>query len=437
MTEQTALLTDAPPRRRARVLLSAFAFSPVRGSEPAVGWNIASRLAKYHDVTVFCSPGVQSRQRREEIDSYLARHGPFPGLTIHYVEPPAMCRLFQRDNQNGSLLRGFYYVGYAAWQRQALHDARRLHAEQPFDLAHHLNVVGYREPGYLWKLGIPFLWGPVGGASNTPLSYFGMLPWKQRIYYGFRALSNEWQKRTKLRCRAAARAAKHIWVIGQDNEEMVTGIWGRQSERMPETGCVVIDDAQPRRFDGSRPLRLAWSGRVMGGKCLPILLHAMARLKGNVPIELTVLGTGPELQEYQALVRHLAIDQQVHWAGQLPHSAAIAEMARADVFVFTGVQEATTSVVPEALSQGLPVICHDACGMGSAVTDNCGIKVPMIDAASSIEGFAQALTKLHSNPPEVERLSRGALRRAEELSWDNKAKQIAQTYDRILGPVTS
>ena len=43
--------------RRLRVLVSAFAASPVRGSEPAVGWNIPLHLAKDHDVTVLCSAG--------------------------------------------------------------------------------------------------------------------------------------------------------------------------------------------------------------------------------------------------------------------------------------------------------------------------------------------------------------------------------------------
>ena len=39
---------------RLRVLLSAFAFEPNRGYEPGVGWNVATRLAQHHDVTVIC-----------------------------------------------------------------------------------------------------------------------------------------------------------------------------------------------------------------------------------------------------------------------------------------------------------------------------------------------------------------------------------------------
>jgi hypothetical protein len=28
-----------------------------------------------------------------------------------------------------------------------------------------LNMIGYREPGYLWKLNVPFVWGPMGGTN--------------------------------------------------------------------------------------------------------------------------------------------------------------------------------------------------------------------------------------------------------------------------------
>ena len=79
----------------------------------------------------------------------------------------------------------------------------------------------------------------------------------------------------------------------------------------------------------------------------------------------------------------------------------------AAAFVFTSLQEATSTVVPEALSLGLPVICHDVCGMEVAVTPECGIKIPLLDPATSIRGFVEAILKL-SHPMELERLSAGS-----------------------------
>jgi glycosyltransferase involved in cell wall biosynthesis len=109
----------------------------------------------------------------------------------------------------------------------------------------------------------------------------------------------------------------------------------------------------------------------------------------------------------------------------------MAEMQTADVFAFTSLQEGTSNVVMEALSLGLPVICHDACGMGVAVNNSCGIKIPMTSPAQSIEGFASAIQTLIDEPARINQLSQGALKRADELSWDRKVQEIAQVFDRV------
>jgi len=32
-------------------------------------------------------------------------------------------------------------------------------------------MVGFREPGYLWQLNIPFVWGPIGGMGYFPTRF--------------------------------------------------------------------------------------------------------------------------------------------------------------------------------------------------------------------------------------------------------------------------
>jgi len=423
--------TQAQARKRLRVLMCAFAASPVRGSEPSFGWNIPLHLAKHHDMTVLAAPEAANEPLRDEIEAWFRANGPVRGLTFHFVERPPMSKLLQRDDQNASLLRPFYYTGYAAWQRAALKEARRLHAIQPFDVVHHLNITGYREPSYLWKLDAPFVWGPIGGAANIPWSYFDGFGLKDRLFYALRNLTNEAQKRLKFRSRKAAARAAHIWFIGEDERRMVSEIWGRPCSQLTETAPKEIFDLPPRVYDGKRPLKLAWSGAHIGRKALPIALEAIARLP-DIPLELAVLGTGGSMPRWQALAWQLRIMEKVKWLGWLPHAQAIAALADADAFVFTGLQEGTPAVVPEALSMGLPVICHDACGMKFAVTDDCGIKIPRVSTQQSIEGFAAAIRRFVDNTGEIERFSRGAQQRARELSWEAKARTIAGVYENVV-----
>ncbi|KQT50685.1 hypothetical protein ASG43_05205 [Aureimonas sp. Leaf454] len=417
---------DAAPRRL-RVLVCAFAVSPIGGSEPGLGWNVVSRLARWHDVTVLCSPGMPGeRDFRREIADQL-RAEPIPGLTFHFVPPPLLSRMLQRETLMRR--RTVYYLGYRSWHRAALAAARSLHAKAPFDLVHQLNITGYREPGDLWRLPIPFVWGPIDGASDLGWSFFSIMGWGERLFYATRNVTNALQKRAPLRARRAAHRASHIWAIGGTNTEMVRRHWDREAESVIESGAKPVTGSA-RSFDGTRPLRLVWNGLHIGRKALPILFHALRDLDGGH--EVVVLGEGPATRSWKRMAERLGIADRVRWTGFIPHAEAMAELERADALVHTSLLEGTPAVVLEALTRGIPVICHDGCGMGVAVTERSGIKVPLRDPETSIAGFREAIDRLAHEAELVERLSGGALARARALSWDAMSERIARRYTDVV-----
>ena len=108
-------------------------------------------------------------------------------------------------------------------------------------------------------------------------------------------------------------------------------------------------------------------------------------------------------------------------------------MEQADVMLLTSVKEGTPHVLLEALEHGLPVICHNAWGMSSVVNEQCGRLIPLATPEQSIRAFANAMQELAKNSAELEKLSSGALARAEELSWDSKAAIMRDYY---LGALT-
>lgn len=422
----------SPARRRLRVLIGAYALSPSRGSEPGVGWGICRALADLHDITILCARGMNGQNDSDfenEINAHLAEQGPIPGMTLHYVPRPPLSRWLQ--NERELFRRTVYYAGYKSWQKAALAEARRLHAERPFDIVHQVNITGFREPGYLWKLPIPFVWGPIGGGANIPSAYLPIMGWLDRLFYPIRNTINEIQKRTAFRPRRAAARARHLWTIGHQSTDMVEKIWGYPSDVMLETGCMKRADARIRRRDVSKPLRVIWSALHIGRKALPILLRAVHRLGPDPRVEIVVLGGGPLTDQWKAETAALGLQEKVRFTGGLSLPAALAEVQQADVMAFTSVQEGTPVAVLEALSLGVPLICHDACGMGVAVDERCGIKVPMEGVEPSIAGFAAALKRLIDEPDLLGRLSSGALVRSEELSWEHKGRLIDEVYQRV------
>lgn len=413
-----------------RVLISAFGFSPYRGSECAVGWNLATELAKYHDVTVLTG---DVRTYENEYARYEKENGAIPGLTVVYVKPSWEIRLFEKLHTIPGCWM-LYYCAYRRWQVLAYEHARRLHHGRPFDLVHHLNMIGYREPGYLWKLGIPFVWGPVGGSPNEPLAYWRMFSAKGLIRVVSRYVMNELQKHLAFRAKRAAYVARKIWAVTSADYHTIHDLWGQDCEMMVETGTVLRPEGHVRKWDGREQLRIIWSGLHEGRKALPILLHALAHVRQELPDRhffVDVLGSGVETANWKRLGAKLGLSSFFCWHGRLEHDKALEIMNKGHIFAFPSLKEGTPHVVLEALSLGLPVICHNACGMGTVVNERCGVKIPLITPGVSIKGFAEAIMAILLQKKDLHVLSEGALERAKELSWEAKARQISAAYGEI------
>ena len=418
----------SPPRLR--VLLSAYYCSPYRGSESAVGWQTAAGLAKYHDVTVLFGDLSAAAPGARDIERYRKETGLPDNLELVHVQAEGAARIVNRLHALPGLWF-LYYEAYRRWQRQVLDVARRMHAERPFDLVHHVTVIGFREPGYLWQLGIPFFWGPVSGTTEVPPAFVKDFGAKERFRWTTHRLINRMQTRRGGRPGRAALAAAKIWAVCKEDARVLQG-WGGGPDLMPEVGCVPVEGVVPRSRAEEEPRRLCWSGMFQGRKALPLLLRAIAKV-GSRDIRLHVLGGGAEAERWHREALSLGIGQCVEWHGMLPREDALKIFDRTHVFIHTSVKEATSTVILEALERGIPVVCHDACGMGTAVNESCGIRIPLEDPGMSVDGFADAIGRFLRDPALLPTLSAGAIVRARELSWESKVERISAAYLHLLG----
>src|SRR3954466_678356 len=147
---------------RPKLLMSAYACSPDRGSEPGVGWNRALLAAKDFDTWGLTADSVYGSAIRQ----HLAAYGPIDGLNFVYVPKSGMVRLLRRI--------GLYYASMRYWHYDAYRTGQQLHEEIGFDAVHQVNFMTFREPGYLWKIDAPFVWGPWGGVQNYPWRFLPM-----------------------------------------------------------------------------------------------------------------------------------------------------------------------------------------------------------------------------------------------------------------------
>jgi glycosyltransferase involved in cell wall biosynthesis len=435
-TDLPARLRPTFPEKGLSVLVCAHELSPYQGSECAVGWNIVTRLALRHKVTALCASGSQSEPfaYREAIEDYVEKHGPIGQLTLVFVDQPLATRLCAALNRmifrskRGVGFQPLFWLGLRAWQRAAYKRAAAL-APERFDIVHHLTPIAYWAASTLWRLGRPYVWGPVTGVGGSSIAFARWLGTGATAFETCRLAFNKLQILMSFPLKRGAREASLVYTITSDDAR-VFGRLGKVSVPMLETAASPQRGSRVRRYTGSRPLRICWSGAHVNRKALPLLFRALAEGKLGDRVALVVVGQGPKTSAWTRVAQKLGLDNVV-WRGHLAQSEALEELRRADVFVHTSVREGTPHVVLEAMSLGLPIVCHDAFGMGAAVTDECGVKVPLVSPERSIEGFRAAIERFVREPALVASLSAGALRRASELSWDGIVERISADYTRL------
>lgn len=434
-----------------KVLLMAYECSPYRGSEWAVGWGRllqASRVAETHVITSESNFAALQRAREE---------GLLPG-GVHVYTPPQDERRRKTEDRPGMF--AYNYTAYHHWQKLALKLAQELHGREYFDLVHQVNVCTFREPGYTWQLGIPFLWGPVGGSQNFPVSFLSMLPPVEAFKEAARGVSNWISLRFKSRVREAARRAAVIVAANSTNQRDYKSAFGKKIDLLLETGLHRVDEPDRTRWiervekrqrgEELPPLRILWSAQFDTRKALPVLLRALAQLQGQVRFTLRVLGDGNMHDRWVEEARELGLrvvlghDREaegthgntVEFLGKLPFQAAVAEMNSAELFCFTSLRDTSGNVILEALAAGVPVVCFDHQGAGDMVSDSSGVKLPVTSPKRAIADWARTIRTLSEDPARLLALSEGTTAQARRFLWEANGDWINAVYQRLTAERT-
>jgi glycosyltransferase involved in cell wall biosynthesis len=414
---------------RRKILVLAAACHPEQGSEPGLGWNWSVRLADHHDIVVVTSDFERSRtaiERRLAEDPALASRIRFNFLPW-FEAPTTGIRAWAWN-----FYQPLYYAAYEQWMREAFAVARRLVAEEGgFDLCHQLNMIGFREPGYLWELPLPFVWGPVGGTQNVPWGMLAALGPTEGLRHLSRNVINEYQKRFSDRFRRALARAGSVISVASDTADTLKKLHGVNSEVIAAAfGTAGHPRARVRRPTAG--LRFIYTGQHLSRKGVPFALQALARLDRHLPWTFDVLGTGAMTASWQRMVQHLGIADRVTFHGFVTRDRLFELLGDSDVYVFPSLLEGWPASIAEALSLGLPVVSTDHQGMRDMVTPSCGLLVDPSRLGRLVAGLESAFRRLIENQELVTTLSKGALLRAEEISAERQLPAVLQTYERVL-----
>jgi len=158
---------------------------------------------------------------------------------------------------------------------------------------------------------------------------------------------------------------------------------------------------QVRVPQSDRRREFVFLGRLVQEKGLDLLLHALGRLaKRGLRPRLTVIGSGPEQSNMEALTRALDLESQVQFRGAQRGAELSATLNEHQTLVVPSRYDEPFGVVAlEGIACGCAVIASSGGGLPEAI-GSCGITFPNGDTSA----LEQALERLMLESAERERL---------------------------------
>ena len=385
------------------ILVLAYAISPSKGSEYAVAWNYVTAMSRYHRLTVLYGTSGEHMGDTVEMERYIREH-PVPNVTFVAVAPSRTAERLNALNKRGIFVYSFY-LAYRQWHKSVYRAARELVRKKHFDLIHYVGPIGYREPGYLWKLDLPYVWGPIGGTRNPSFRLLGAVstfPGLCKLL--FRTVANVLQLHFGRRIRLALRRTDVLLTATTENRDNIRRVHRIDSIWLPENGvagAVVPPDANKFTAD---TLHFIWIGRIDNNKALIVLLDALQLVDTDSPVVVHVVGDGPLRPRMERYAGRRGVGHLIRWHGKVSRTEVFELLRRSHLHIISSLSEGNPTTIWEAMSCGVPTMSLDHCGMHDVICDRCGIRIP-------IRSYAQVVRDMGAQMQRLIRTSQDIVRR--------------------------
>jgi len=200
---------------------------------------------------------------------------------------------------------------------------------------------------------------------------------------------------------------------------------GMSADQVSIIADPVIARTQPTPATVAGPPTIAFVGRMVPQKRVPMLVEAFARVPASIGARLEIVGDGPEQAEVEAAIAAHGLAGRVTLHGYLADPGPV--LARARVLALASSYEGLPAVIPEAFALGTPVVTTDSTSSLAELIDDprLGTVVPRDD----VDALARAMAERAAEEPDRAWIRARARRRA---GWPDAAGQYLALFDRLV-----
>ena len=164
-------------------------------------------------------------------------------------------------------------------------------------------------------------------------------------------------------------------------------------------------------------------------KGLVHLLEAVAKLRTERPVRLTVVGTARPGGPAEAALDRLALREAVRFTGPLPEADLVRLLQGAAVVAIPSLYEGFSLPAIEAMACGTALVTTDAGALPEVVGSKAGLRV----RAGDVGELTAALQLVLDSPSFADQLGRAGRRRVlASYTWRSTAERTAEWYREVL-----
>ena len=383
------------------ILINSFACSPHWGSEIGMGYNWIKLLSQNYNLHVMTE------------ESWKKYHNDDKNVTFHYIK---MSSRGLKKFWKGNSLE--FYFHYNIWQRKALVKAQEIINTNKIDAIHQLNMIGFRELGYLWKIkNLPYIVGPIGGIDNFPKNYNNIFlkNFKYRFKTFLKNKINNLQFNYNTRLVNIGKRSSSIIAVTKYGQNLLEKKLKRKILHLPETGVHYNNEYSIN--ESSRDIDVIWVGRMEDRKALPILSEALRNFKKSLKV--VVIGDGDMSDVWLNDLFRKNEKHEIIFHKLLKNDKVQHLMSRSKILAFTSLREGTPHVISEGFANGCQIISHKISGIPNLCNNQNSFLVEPLGFNHSVDSFVKNIDEILSNNKSKPKSF---------LTWDNLRDRMFEIY---------
>jgi glycosyltransferase involved in cell wall biosynthesis len=411
-----------------KILISAISCNPYLSSESFFGSSAIKCLAQEHELFV-----ITTSRDRTDFEKAAANGLVPPNVRYFYAGK------YKPWHPNRLRARLQAWIEYANFTRDSLAVAQELNRQEKFDLVHHITLTTCRVASPMWRLGIPFVYGPLCGNEPFPFRLFPLLSLPGAAFELLRKISNV-ISRISPNVRRSIREADHVFAMTAEAEQLLTALHD-SNEGISQLSPGFYSMAKVAEFSHFVPtkdvngvLRLYVAGNLGGQKCIALAFRGLALVKKRgVNFRYHLGASGPEIFHLKKLAAKLGLTEEIIFGGNMSLEDYQQELGDTHIYLLPSMRETVGLTMMEAMLAGCVPIVADNGGPRITVTDECGYKIPVTSPRRMAEAIADIIVKIDRDRKIISEKGRLASQR---IATHYTEEHYRQTMNAVYQSVT-